>query len=96
MASAVRSPITRAWAPTGTMHLLSPTASPKDPRRVGGPGLKSGVMGLKMKGVAASEISPEAGPSQRIDEVGCSTIGLDSPKARLSNKGPNYSKGCTQ
>ena len=94
--SAVRSPITRAWAPTGTMHLLSPTASPKEPRRVGGPGLKSGVMGLKMKGVAASEISPEAGPSQRIDEVGCSTIGPDSPKARLSNKGPNYSKGCTQ
>ncbi|RVW93550.1 hypothetical protein CK203_028814 [Vitis vinifera] len=73
------------------MHLLSPTANPKESRGVGGPGLQSGVMGLKMKGVVASEISPEAGPSHRLDEVGCSTIGPESP----SNKGPN-SKGCTQ
>ena len=93
VASAVRSLTTRTWAPTGT---LSPIASPNEPRRVGGPGLKSGVMGLKMKGVAASEISPEAGPSYRIDEVGCSSIGPDSPKARLSNKDPNYLKGCPQ
>ena len=56
----------------------------------------SGVMGLKMKGVAASEISLKVGPSNRIDEVGCSTIGPDPLKVRLSNKGPNYSKGCTQ
>ncbi|RVW67482.1 hypothetical protein CK203_063035 [Vitis vinifera] len=87
----VRSPITRSWAQSGAMHPLSPTANPKESRGVGGPGLKSGVMGLKMKGVVASEISPEAGPSHRLDEVGCSTIGPKSP----SNKGPN-SKGCTQ
>ena len=42
-------------------------------------------MGLKMKGVASS---PEAGPSRRPDEVGCSTIGPVS----TSNKGPS-SKG---
>ena len=42
-------------------------------------------MGLKLKGVA---LSPNAGPSCRPDEVGCSNIGPVSP----SNKGPS-SKG---
>ena len=92
--SAVRSPITRT-APSGTMHLLSPTASPKESRTADGPGLKSGVMGLKMKGVAACEISLEAGPSHRIDEVGCSSLGPVSRKARLSNKGPKLREGPT-
>ena len=77
-----RSPIIPSWAQPDAVHHLSPTTSPKELRGVGGPGLKSGVMGLKMKGVAAS---PEAGPSYRPDEVGCSTIGPVS----LSNKGPN-------
>ena len=81
VASAVISPTTRTWAPTGKMHFLSPTTSPNEPRRVSGLGLLSGAMGLKMKGVAASEIGPEAGPSYRIDEVGCSAKGPDSPKA---------------
>ncbi|RVW30916.1 hypothetical protein CK203_097317 [Vitis vinifera] len=46
-----------------------PTASPKEPRRVGGPGLMSGAMGLKMKGVAASEIGPEV-----VRHIGMSPI----------------------
>ena len=96
VASAVISPTTRTWAPIGKMHFLSPIAGPKEPRRVGGPGLMSGAMGFKMKGVAASVIGPEAGPSYRIEDVGCFAKGPDSPKARLSNKGPNYSKGCPQ
>ena len=77
-----RSPIIQSWVQSGAVHHLSPNASPKELRGVGGPGLKSGVMGLKMKGVAAS---PEAGQSRRPDEVRCSIIGPVSP----SNKGPN-------
>ena len=77
-----RSPIIQSWVQSGAVHHLSPNASPKELRGVGGPGLKSGVMGLKMKGLAAS---PEAGPSRRSDEVGCSIIGPVLP----SNKGPN-------
>ncbi|RVX21924.1 hypothetical protein CK203_001355 [Vitis vinifera] len=77
VSSAVRSPITRSWAQSGAMHPLSPTANPKESRGVGGPGLKSGVMGLKMKGVAASEISPEAGPSHRLDEGPSSSAAQD-------------------
>ena len=46
-----------------------------------------------MKGVAASEIGLEAGPSE---DVGCFAKGPASPKAQSSNKGPNYSKGCPQ
>ena len=93
--SADLSPTTRAWASTGKLNSLNPIAGPKETRRVGGPGLTSGSMGLKMKGVAASESGLEAGPSYRIEDVGCSK-GPASPKARASNKGPNFSKGCPQ
>ncbi|RVX10544.1 hypothetical protein CK203_016930 [Vitis vinifera] len=93
-ASADLSPTIRTWASTGKLHFLSPIAGPKETRRVGGPGLTSGSMGFKMKGVATSEIGPEVGPSYRIEEVGCCAKGPALPIARTSNKGPNYSKGC--
>ena len=95
-ASADLSPTIRTWASTGKLHFLSPIAGPKETRRVGGPGLTSGAMGSKMKGMAASEIGPKAGPLYRIEDVGCFAKGPASPKARSSNKGPNYSKGCPQ
>ncbi|RVW50076.1 hypothetical protein CK203_106843 [Vitis vinifera] len=74
VSNAARSPIILSWAQPGAVHHLSPTASPKELRGVGGPRLKSGVMGLKMKGVAAS---PEAGPSYRPDEGPSSSAGQD-------------------
>ncbi|RVW45167.1 hypothetical protein CK203_067479 [Vitis vinifera] len=79
-----RSPIIQSWVQSGAVHHLSPNASPKELRGVGGPGLKSGVMGLKMKGVAAS---PEAGQSRRPDEVRCSIIGPVSHQQRPKCKG---------
>ena len=48
--------------------------------RVGGLGLTSRSMGLKMKGVAVSEVGPEASPSYRIEDVGCFAKGPASPK----------------
>ena len=80
-----RGPIVPSWTQSGAVHPLSPNASQKVLKGDGGPGLKSGVMGLKLKGVA---LSPDAGPSCRPDEVGCSNIGPVS----TSNKGPS-SKG---
>ena len=104
------SPTTRIWASTGKSlhgsHTLSPIAGPKETRRVGGFGLTSGSIGLKMKGVAVSEVGLEAGPSYRVEDVGCfakgpaspkiqsSNKGPASPKVQSSNKGPTYSKGC--
>ena len=87
---------TRTWASIGKLHSLSPIAGPKETRRVGGPGLTSGSMGFKMKGVATSEVGPEAGPSYRIEDVGCCAKGPASAIARSSNKGPNFSKDCSQ
>ena len=89
------SPTTRTWALTGNLHSLSPLAGPKETRRVGGPGLMSGSMDLKMKGVAASDFGPDTGPSYRLEDVGCYAKGPASPIARSSNEGPNCSKGCS-
>ncbi|RVX22984.1 hypothetical protein CK203_008182 [Vitis vinifera] len=80
-----RGPIVPSWTQSGAVHPLSPNASQKVLKGDSGPGLKSGVMGLKLKGVA---LSPDAGPSCRPDEVGCSNIGPVS----TPNKGPS-SKG---
>ena len=90
------SPTSRTWALTGKLHSLSPIVGPKETRRAGGPGLTSESMGLKMKGVAASEFGPDAGSSYRIEDVGCCANGPASLVARSLNKGPNCSKGCSQ
>ncbi|XP_034684659.1 uncharacterized protein LOC117913709 isoform X2 [Vitis riparia] len=87
-----QSPTSSSWAPNGAS--LSPSVNPKQLRGGEGPGLKSGVLGLKLKGVA---VSPEAGPSHRRDEVGCSYEGPMSPKAQFpqlvikQREGPNSS-----
>ena len=57
-----RGPIVSSWTQSGAVHPLSPNASQKVLKRDGGPGLKSGRMGLKLKGVA---LSLDAGPSCR-------------------------------
>ncbi|RVX13298.1 hypothetical protein CK203_018004 [Vitis vinifera] len=80
-----RGPIFPSWTQFGAVHPLSPNVSPKVLKGDVGLGLKSGIMGLKMKGVA---LSPDAGPSCRPDEVGCSTIGPVSTSSKgLSSKG---------
>ncbi|WJZ81158.1 hypothetical protein VitviT2T_001013 [Vitis vinifera] len=80
-----RGPISPSWIQPGAVHLSSPNASPKVLKRDGGPGLKIGARGLKMKGVA---LSPDAGPSGRPDEVGCSITGpVSTPIKGLSSKG---------
>ncbi|RVW77375.1 LINE-1 retrotransposable element ORF2 protein [Vitis vinifera] len=84
--SPVLSPTTRTWALTSKIHSLSPIVGPK----------MSGSMDLKMKGVAASDFGPDAGPSFRMEDVGCYAKGLASPIARSSNEGLNCSKGCSQ
>ncbi|XP_059598518.1 uncharacterized protein LOC104881377 isoform X2 [Vitis vinifera] len=84
--SPVLSPTTRTWALTSKIHSLSPIAGPK----------MSGSMDLKMKGVAASDFGPDAGPSFRMEDVGCYAKGPASPIARSSNEGLNCSKGCSQ
>ena len=56
----------------------------------------SGSMDLKKKGVAASDFDPVAGPSHRMEDVGCYTKGPTPPIARLPNEGPNCSKVCTR
>ncbi|RVW43663.1 hypothetical protein CK203_080464 [Vitis vinifera] len=90
------SPTTRTWALTGKLHSSSPIAGPKETRRVGGPSLMSGSMDLKMKGVAASDFGLDAGPSNRMEDVGCYAKGPASTTARSANEGPNCSKGCSQ
>ena len=80
------SPTTRTWALTSKLHSSSPIAGPKETRRVGGPGLMSGSMDLKMKGVAASDFGPDAGPSNRMEDVGCNAKGPASTTARSTNE----------
>ena len=75
------SPTTRTWALTGELNPLSPIAGPKETRRVGGPGLMSGSMDLKKKGVAASVFVPDAGPSCGREDVGCYSKGPALPIA---------------
>ena len=66
---------------------------PKETRRVGGLGLASRPMGLKMKGVVVSEVGLEAGPSYRVEDVGCLAKGPASLKDQSPSKGPTYSMG---
>ena len=54
----------------------------------------AGLLGLKMKGVVVSEVGLEAGPSYRVEDVGCLAKGPASPKDQSSSKGPTYSMGC--
>ncbi|RVX18324.1 hypothetical protein CK203_006587 [Vitis vinifera] len=81
------SPTTRTWVSSGEMKPLSPIAGPKETRRDGGPSLMFGSMDLKKKGVAASDVGPDAGPSYGREDVGCYTKGPTPPIAQLSNKG---------
>ena len=90
------SPTTRTWVSSGEMKSLSPIAGPKETRRDGGPSLMFGSMDLKKKGVAASDVGPDAGPSYGREDVGCYSKGPASPLAQLSNKGLFWSKACTQ
>ena len=90
------SPTTRTWVSSGEMKLLSSIAGPKETRRDGGPSLMFGSMDLKKKGVAASDVGPDAGPLYGREDVGCYTKGPALPIAQLSNKGLFCSKACTQ
>ena len=80
------SPTTRNWASSGEMKSLSPIAGPKEIRREGGLSLMFGSMDLKNKGVA---VSPDAGPSNGREVVGCS-------KGPASSLAQVCSKACTQ
>ena len=91
-ASPLISPTSRSWALTRELIPLSLIAGPNEARRDGGPGLMSESMDLKKKGVAASD----AGPSCRMEDVGCYTKGPAPPIVQLSIKGPNCLKACTQ
>ena len=87
------SPTTRNWASFGEMKSLSPIAGLKETRREGGLSLMFGPMDLKNKGVAVSDVGPDAGPSE---VVGCYSKGPASSLAQLTNKGRFCSKACTQ
>ncbi|KAL6332553.1 hypothetical protein AAG906_008973 [Vitis piasezkii] len=90
------SPTTRTWVLSGEINPLSPITGPKETRRDGGPGLMSGSMDLKKKGVAASGFDPDAGPSYGKEDVGCYTKGPAPPIAQSSNKDPNCSRAAPE